>query len=168
MAALHVCATPINRAGQYTTLPDATQALAVPVPGLYGYQMVRHGMFHGRETVAAVWWAGLELTWRSPLLGSGRHACPQALPGRSALYLDEQDPAVDEPGDGGHGHGPCQPVQAAEAGSDRGRSPHAGQGGNHYDWRHMADAPAERVGPFLPPAVHSPGASTVSPAARIA
>jgi hypothetical protein len=24
VAALHVCATPINRAGQYTTLPDAT------------------------------------------------------------------------------------------------------------------------------------------------
>lgn len=25
VAALHVCATPINRAGQYTTLPDATE-----------------------------------------------------------------------------------------------------------------------------------------------
>ena len=28
VAALHVCATPINRAGQYTTLPDATDPVA--------------------------------------------------------------------------------------------------------------------------------------------
>jgi hypothetical protein len=26
VAALHVCATPINRAGQYTTMPDATKS----------------------------------------------------------------------------------------------------------------------------------------------
>ena len=32
MAALRVCATPINRAGQYTTLPDATPAVTRPVP----------------------------------------------------------------------------------------------------------------------------------------
>ena len=28
VAALHLCATPINRAGQYTTLPDASRGLA--------------------------------------------------------------------------------------------------------------------------------------------
>src|SRR5580704_13873450 len=48
---------------------------------------------------------------------------------KSAPDLDEQDPAVDQPGRGRDGHGGGEPVQAACAGGDRAHGPHEGQHG---------------------------------------
>src|ERR1700722_1907118 len=76
---------------------------------------------------------------------------------RSAPDLDEQDPAVDQPGRGGDSHGGGEPVQPARAGGDRGHGPREGQQSGQGRRGEMRDAPAERVFPFQLPSRDVPG-----------
>ncbi len=72
------------------------------------------------------------------------------------LDLDQEYPAVGDAEGGGDRHRARQPVQAAEADGDRGHGPHDGEGRGDDGWPEVAEAPQERVRPFLLPASHAP------------